>query len=242
MFTSVRCNRESGFTYKHPHIPDFMQAIILAGGLGQRLRPMTDYIPKPLMPLANIPLLEWQLLYLNRFGIRDVVVCAGYKADMIQRYLEQMGHDTVKVSREDQPLGTAGAIKNAAILIHDEFYVLNGDVISDIDARMIPVNHIAVVPLRTQYGILDIRDDRVVGFNEKAVLSGMWINAGIYHLESSILASLPERGDIERTLFPAWALNGMLGAAKFPDATWYSIDSFKDMAECAPLVKNIIQG
>lgn len=219
-----------------------MQAVILSGGRGQRLRPITDYVPKTLAPLADVPLLEWQLRYLAGFGIRDVVVCTGYKAEMIQNYLEQMGHDAVKVSREDEPLGTAGAVRNAAPLIRGEFYVLNGDVITDIDLQAIPVNHIAVVPLRTQYGVLELDGDRVVGFGEKERLSGMWINAGIYRFKPDVMDRLPEKGDIERTLFPDWAEAGGLGAARFPDAAWYSIDSFKDMEECAPLVEGIVRG
>ena len=219
-----------------------MQAVILAGGRGQRLRPITDYVPKPLTPLANVPLLEWQLRYLDRFGIRDVVVCSGYKTQMIENYLERMGHGRVAVSAEDEPLGTAGAIRNASDLIRGEFYVLNGDIITDIDMGAIPPNHIASVPLRTQYGVLELDGDRVAGFGEKAPLPGMWMNAGIYRLERDVLNRLPERGDIERTLFPQWAAAGGLGVARFPNARWHSIDSFKDMEECSPQVGYIIRG
>lgn len=219
-----------------------MQAVILAGGRGQRLRPITDYVPKPLTPLDNVPLLEWQLRYLDRFGIRDVVVCSGYKTEMIENYLDHMGHNSVAVSAEDEPLGTAGAIRNASALIRGEFYVLNGDIITDIDMGAIPPSHIAAVPLRTQYGVLELNGDRVSGFGEKATLPGMWMNAGIYRLDRDILDRLPERGDIERTLFPEWAAAGGLGAARFPDVRWHSIDSFKDIEECSPQVSDIIRG
>ena len=64
-----------------------LKAIILAGGRGKRLRPITDYVPKPLIPIKNIPIIEWQIRYLKKFGIREVIICTGYKADMIESYL-----------------------------------------------------------------------------------------------------------------------------------------------------------
>ena len=64
-----------------------MKAIILAGGRGKRLKPVTDYVPKPLVPIKNIPIIEWQIRYLKKFGINEVIICTGYKADMIESYL-----------------------------------------------------------------------------------------------------------------------------------------------------------
>ena len=64
-----------------------MKAIILAGGRGKRLKPVTDYVPKPLVPIKNIPIIEWQIKYLKKFGIKEVIICTGYKADMIESYL-----------------------------------------------------------------------------------------------------------------------------------------------------------
>ena len=216
------------------------QALILAGGRGERLRPITDYVPKPLVPLDNIPLLEWQLRYLQQFDIYDVVICAGYKTELIQNFLNRGGHSQVNISVESEPLGTGGAIKNAANYIHDEFYVLNGDIITDIDINLIKHNHIASVPLRTQFGTLNIKDDSIVEFNEKQIIKDRWINAGIYHFGTDVLKDLPIKGDIERTLFPAWAQKGKLKVAKFPNAKWYSIDSFKDLHKCSSHVRNMI--
>lgn len=218
-----------------------MQAIILAGGRGQRLRPITDYVPKPLAPLANIPMLEWQLRYLEKFGIADVVVCSGYKTEMISHFLERRRRGSAVVSAEDRPLGTAGAIKNASELIGgDEFVVLNGDVITDINLDSLQADSIAAVPLRTKFGVLDLSGDRVVRFGEKVSLPDTWMNAGIYRLGRGILDELPAEGDIERTTFPAWAGAGRLGVVRFPGARWYSVDSFKDMEECSRQVASII--
>ena len=218
-----------------------MQAVILAGGRGQRLRPITDYIPKPLAPLANVPILEWQLRHLERFKITDVVVCSGYKTDMISHYLDRRGRGSVAVSAEEEALGTGGAIRNASPLIDgEEFVVMNGDVITDIDIAMLRRNCIAAVPMRTKFGVLNLSGDRVTGFSEKAILPDMWMNAGIYRFGREVLDELPAKGDIERTLFPDWAASGKLGVARFPHARWYSVDSFKDMEECSGQVAGII--
>lgn len=219
--------------YPRIYTKNMVQALILAGGRGERLRPITDYVPKPLIPLNNTPLLELQLQYLKRFGISDVVVCTGYKTELIQHFLDRQGHSQVEMSVESEPLGTGGAIKNAADYIYGEFYVLNGDVITDIDMGLVKRNHIASVPLRTQFGTLDIRGDNIVEFNEKQTVKSVWINAGIYRFGQDVLDGLPPKGDIERTLFPAWARQGKLKVARFPDAQWYSIDSFKDLNECS---------
>lgn len=216
-----------------------MQAAILAGGRGKRLQPITDYIPKPLIPVANIPILEWQLRYLKDHDITEVVVCTGYKAEMIRNYLVRHHHDTVTVSVEDTPMGTGGAIKNAANLITgDEFIVLNGDVITDIAVSDLATNSIAAVPLRTTFGVLDLKGDKIVRFGEKTIISNKWMNAGVYRFEASVLDQLPVTGDLERTLFPKWAKDSQLGVTRFADARWYSIDSFKDIEECAEMIKD----
>ena len=91
-----------------------MKAIILAGGRGKRLKPITDYVPKPLVPINNIPIIEWQIKYLKKFGVDEVIVCSGYKTKMIENYLtmKDLGIK-IKFSVEKFPLGTGGAIKKA---------------------------------------------------------------------------------------------------------------------------------
>ena len=97
-----------------------MKAIILAGGRGKRLRPITDYIPKPLIPIKNIPIIEWQLRYLKKFGIDEVIICTGYKQEMIENHLNMKNIGIkIKYSIEKTPLGTGGAIKKAGEMIKD---------------------------------------------------------------------------------------------------------------------------
>ena len=89
-----------------------MKVIIIAGGKGKRLRPITDYVPKPLIPIKNISIIEWQIKYLKKFGISEIIICSGYKTKMIENYLnnKKLGIK-ITFSVEDKPLGTGGAIK-----------------------------------------------------------------------------------------------------------------------------------
>ncbi|HSG74252.1 MAG TPA: nucleotidyltransferase family protein, partial [Nitrosopumilaceae archaeon] len=132
-----------------------MQAVILAGGRGKRLKPITDYVPKPLVPLNNVPILEWQIRYLKKFGIKEFIICTGYKTDQIENFLKAKNNLGVKIqySVEKTPLGTGGAIKKIISLIKDKsFLVINGDVITNIDIKKLKlkINSIAAIPLKTK--------------------------------------------------------------------------------------------
>jgi len=215
-----------------------MDAIILAGGRGTRLKPVTDFIPKPLIPINNVPILEWQIRFLKKFKINNIIVCTSYKSEQIENFLrmkENFGL-RIKVSTEKKPLGTGGAIKKASKFIRSEnFLVLNGDTITNIPINQLK-NHqnvIASVKLHTKYGILETKDGFVIKFSEKKEIENIWMNAGIYYLSKSIIKDLPSVGDIEKTTFPKYAEQGKLRLVKFRDVLWYSIDSFKDLEECA---------
>ena len=222
-----------------------MKAIILAGGRGKRLKPVTDYVPKPLVPIKNIPIIEWQIKYLKKFGIKEVIICTGYKADMIESYLnmKKLGIK-IKFSIEKSPLGTGGAIKKAGKMINEKsFFVINGDTITNIDLRKLASkkNSIAAIELRTKYGILELESDKIINFKEKKEITDTWMNAGIYHLQKEILKKLPVKGDIEKTVFPDYAKKGLLDTIKFKNVEWFSVDSFKDMEECSVKVEKIIK-
>ena len=223
-----------------------MKAIILAGGRGKRLRPITDYVPKPLVPLNNIPIIEWQIRYLKNFRINEIIICTGYKAGMIQHFLSVKNNFGIKIkfSIEKTPLGTGGAIKQAGKLIKDKsFFVINGDTITNIDLKKLlkKPNAIAAIELRTKFGIMETKDDKVTRFREKKEITDVWMNAGIYHLQKEVLKDLPKKGDIEKTVFPEYAKKGLLNTIKFRNSKWYSIDSFKDIEECSLEVHKIIK-
>lgn len=222
-----------------------MKAIILAGGRGKRLRPITDYVPKPLVPIKNIPIIEWQIKYLKKFEITDVIICTGYKQELIENYLDskKLGIK-IKFSIEKTPLGTGGAIKKAGKLIKDKsFIVINGDTITNIDLKKLETkqNSVAAIELRTKFGVLETNDDKITKFKEKKEISNLWMNAGIYHLQKDMLKDLPTKGDIEKTVFPDYAKKKKLHIVKFRNVRWYSIDSFKDMEDCSVDIEKIIK-
>jgi len=222
-----------------------MKAIILSGGKGERLKPITDYIPKPLIPINNVPILEWQIRYLKKFGIKDIILSIGYKYDLIENFLKSKNLGaTITFSVEKSPLGTGGAIKKAGKFIKDKsFFVINGDTITNIDLRKLKskINSIAAIELRTRFGILVTKRDKVYRFNEKKEINDLWMNAGIYHLSKDIIKDLPIKGNIENTTFPKYAKKGKLNIVKFKNVKWYSIDSYKDMEECSTHVRKIIK-
>jgi len=222
-----------------------LKAIILAGGRGKRLNPITDFVPKPLVPIQNIPIIEWQIKYLKKFNVSEVIICTGYKTKMIENHfkLKKIGVK-IKYSIEKTPLGTGGAIKKAGKMIDDKsFFVINGDIITNIDLNKLrkKSNSIAAIELRTKYGILETDDEKIIRFKEKKEIPETWMNAGIYHLQKDILKELPVKGDIEKTLFPDYAKKGQLNTIKFKNTKWYSVDSFKDMEDCSLEIQKIIK-
>ena len=222
-----------------------LKAIILAGGRGKRLRPITDYVPKPLISIKNIPIIEWQIKYLKKFGISEVIICSGYKTEMIENYLKnkKLGIK-ITFSIENKPLGTGGAIKKAGKKIKDKsFIVINGDIITNIDLKklMKKENSIASIQLKTNFGILQTDKDKIIKFDEKKEIENLWMNAGIYHLNKESIKELPNVGDIEKTLFPDYAKKEKLSTIKFTNSKWYSVDSFKDMDECSLVIEKIIK-
>ena len=183
-----------------------MKAIILAGGRGKRLRPITDYVPKSLVPLKNTPIIEWQIKYLKEYGVNEVIICTGYKTKMIENYLGMKNLGVkIKFSIEKSPLGTGGAIKKAGKMINDKsFFVINGDTITNINLTKLAKkpNSIASIELQTKFGTLETNGNKISKFREKKEISDLWMNAGIYYLQKEILKDLPNKGDIEKTLFP----------------------------------------
>ena len=218
-----------------------MKAVILAGGFGKRLKPLTDQRPKPMIQVLNVPIIEWQLRWLRRFGVKNFVLCVGYMREQIFDHIGDGGRFDAKIeySIEEEPLGTGGALKNAYDLLaaQDSFLMLNGDVLTELDPTnlQLPGKHtIALVPLRSPFGIVELdRNSHVIGFIEKPEIQNKWINAGVYHFTQEVFKYLPENGNIEVTALPALANEGRLQAVKYSGVFWRSIDSHKDIEEAA---------
>ncbi len=225
-----------------------MYALVLAGGRGERLRPLTDDLPKPMVPLHERPILWHQARWLTAAGVTDIVFLAGYRWEAIRRYFgdgAELGF-RAHYSVEEKPLGRGGAIRMGMELVpmaETEVVVTNGDVVTKedlasihrrfLERRKSAPGHqatIMVVPFVSPYGVVEMDGSGVVtGFREKAEMP-YWINGGVYVLSRDIEGALPELGDHEDTTFPSLAAEGRLTAFK-SRAFWRSIDSFKDLKE-----------
>lgn len=219
-----------------------MKAVILAGGYGKRLRPLTDQMPKPMIEVLNLPIIEWQVKWLSGFGIKEFIICVGYMKEHIINHIGSGSRLGVKVGYavEEEPLGTGGALKNAEGLLsgQKEFFMVNGDILTNLDPNKLrdggSVHALALVPLRSPFGVVEVdKSSRVLGFVEKPKISDRWINAGVYHFTSEVFSYLPENGNIEVTALPALAKEGRLHGTRYEDIFWRSIDSHKDIEEAA---------
>jgi mannose-1-phosphate guanylyltransferase len=199
-----------------------VRAIVLVGGEGTRLRPLTYTTPKPLLPIANQPFLERQLTWLDRHGIDEVVLSLGYLPDaFVARFPDdRFGGLKLRYAVEDEPLGTAGGIRYAAEFagIDERFVVCNGDVLTTLDlTEMVRFHdahggeatiHLCRVDDPSAFGVVPTRSNgEVMAFVEKPPpgrVPSHWINAGTYVLEPSVLNRVPARltVSVERETFP----------------------------------------
>ena len=238
-----------------------MYALILAGGQGQRLRPLTDTLPKPMLPLHGQPILARQLAWLRRSaGVTDAVLLVGHLAHAVAEYFGGGDDDggggdrqycgvRIHYSRERQPLGRGGALRQGLTRLPDGYdepvIALNGDIVTD--APVAPLlrdyaarraanrDHLATiltVPMPSPYGIVDTDPAGLVaGFREKAPLPYA-VNAGVYILHPGIRKLLPAAGDHETSTFPALAAAGRMSAVPAGKSVfWRSIDSLHDLQE-----------
>ena len=196
-----------------------MTAVVLVGGPGTRLRPLTDDRPKSLVPVMNRPVMEHTIAYLKRFGIEDIVLTLSYLPDSIMQVFGDGSRYGARLvyCLEKEPLGTAGAVKNAEKYIDSTFVVLNGDIFTDLDLADMMTFHreqgaTATISLSwvedpSAFGVVETDNGRVKRFIEKpprAEATSHWINAGIYVLEPSVLGHIPDGQHymFEKGLFP----------------------------------------
>src|SRR5919202_2516264 len=226
-----------------------MKAVILAGGFGKRLRPLTDQRPKPMIEVLNKPIIEWQIKWFKKYGIKEIIICVGYLKEHIINYIGSGTRFGVRVGYavEDEPLGTGGALKNSQSLLgasmEDGFFLINGDILTDLDPNELrngAYAALALVPLRSPFGIVEIdKNSDVIGFVEKPEIKDRWINAGVYFLTREIFEYLPENGNIEVTALPVMAKQRKLKAVKYENSFWRSIDSHKDIEEAEKEIKAV---
>lgn len=216
-----------------------MKAVMLVGGFGTRLRPLTMTTPKPMLPLVNVPFLEIELQHLKEYGVDEVILSTGYLPDMFDEYFgdgSQLGIKLVHVT-EDEPLGTCGAVKNVELLLGDgPVIVCNGDILTDLDISELVACHIekgstvtialTQVEDPTAYGLVPLEEDGAIKkFLEKPSLDEVvtnLINAGTYVIDPAVFKDVPPNTNysFERQLFPGLLEKGapMFG---FPSESYW---------------------
>jgi len=220
-----------------------MRAIILAGGRGERLMPLTADRPKCMVEVAGLPIIAHQLRWLARHSVSDVAVSCGHLAFRIEDFVGDGTKFGLKVQYavEDQALGSGGGLRHAwqaAGWKDHPVIALNGDVITDLPINAMMDLHdelgssatMAVVPYVTQKGIVDLDEQfHVTAFREKPTLPYL-INAGIYVLDARVYRLLPQQGDCETDTWPQLAQMRQLRGFRIY-GRWISIDSVKDVTE-----------
>ena len=220
----------------------------MAGGLGKRLRPLTEDRPKILVEVCKRPILEWHIYWLKKYGFKDFILLLGHAKEKVFEVVGSGRRYGINVAYvvEDEPLGTGGAIKNAEPILRNEkwFLVINGDVVTDLNPLILvdtlkdgdAIASIALVHMRSPYGIVKLVNGYVKEFVEKPVLE-YTINAGVYVMTPKIFDYLPDKGDIETTTFPRLASEGKLKGYVYKDVMWKSIDTIKDLEECETMLR-----
>ena len=215
-----------------------MEAIVLAGGKGERLGEAAQGLPKPLVPVGGRPLMSYELERLGRAGVtRVAIACTAGQEEVFERELAGYGPEIVVVG-EPQPLGRGGGIRHAAQALGPErpVFAMNGDEIADVDFGALvdyhrergPAATIVVAPLPSAFGVVELAgDDTVEKFREAPRLPH-WVNAGIYVLEQEALDAFPERGDHETTAFPVLAEKGRLLAYRH-EGMWLTVNTPKEL-------------
>ena len=222
-----------------------MKALFLAGGMGTRLKPLTNDLPKPMVPVMGKPLLERSMLKFKDCGIDEIILSTCYKSQCIEEYFGDGANLGLKIhyACEDTPLGTGGAIKNAEEFFNDTFIIYYADILSDINIRdMIKfhkVKHAAVTIAVTQvenysaYGVIEYNEHLYAqSFIEKPKLSEIksnYINAGIYIFEPNILKEFPKSKavSLEREVYPLLLKKGYSIAVYKSEEYWIDIGTIE---------------
>ena len=224
-------------------------ALSIAGGRGERLRPLTDNRPKPMVEINGKPIIGYQVDWLRAQGVTDVVFLCGYKGEMIRQYFGDGSKHGISAhySFEDSPLGRGGALKQGLSLVPTDaknVLVVNGDIITNQPIAPIAELHeksnatgtMMLVPYPSQFGVVESNEQSVVTqFIEKGSLP-FWINAGVYLFDRQIESLLPDIGDHETTMFQELAKQGKL-SAYHSEMAWTSIESPKDLSDITDQIR-----
>ena len=219
-----------------------MKAVLLVGGAGTRLRPLTYVVPKCLLPVGGKPLLERTMRYLEGHGITEFVLCVAYLKKQIMdafRDGSALGFK-IQYAEADVPLGTAGQLRTAAGMLDETFLAMNGDIVTNLNVTKLVDTHrkmggVATIALKEfdvkiPYGHIVVDGaGKVTAFEEKPTLSYM-ANAGVYVMEPEVLEEIPSGkvASLETEIFPKLIAKGKTINSYFESAYWADVGSMAD--------------
>ena len=219
---------------------------MLGGGKAERLGDAAQGLPKPLVPVAGVPIAAYAVARLAAGGVtRVIVACRAGDEDAFVRSLAGQGAESEAVG-EEEPLGRGGGLRLAASRRQEEGPVLalNGDELLDVDFGALVAEHeesgaaatIVVAQVRSPFGVVQVEDDGTISGFREAPLLDHWVNSGVYVLGEDALALLPEEGDHEQSTFPQLAGDRRLHAHRH-DGVWLTVNTPKDLRRAAEFME-----
>lgn len=225
-------------------------AVLLVGGQALRLRPYTDDIPKCMVEIEGMPLIEWIFDWLKENGIENVVLGVAYKKEVIMNHIGDGSKFGLKVKYNDHSnahdTGDAFRLAIENCNVDDEhFLAMNGDELTDISLKNLyrfhrehsPIATIVSAPLKSPFGVIEVDENHTItDFKEKPVLSDKFVNAGIYIFSKDIRSYLPQNGRLEETTFVKLAKERKIKTFKY-FGFWSTLNTPKDLEEMRKAIK-----
>jgi len=229
------------------------KVVIMAGGLGTRLRPLTDDLPKPLLKVGSKPILETIIENFANYGFKNIIISVNYKADMIKHYFDDGSNFGVNIEyiEEDKRLGTAGALSFLKKEMNEPFFVMNGDLLTNINFEHLLDFHsfgnaIATMCVREYehqipYGVIQIKNNKIESIEEKPI-NKFFVNAGIYILSPKVLEFIPDNKFYDMPTLFQELINKQLNVLSFPiHEYWLDIGRIIDYEKANNEYSNIFK-
>ena len=221
-------------------------AVIIAGGRGERLKPLTDEMPKTLLPLGGKPILYWIVKWLKSFGVKKLVIGVAYKKELIRSFFEQNSDFGIDVQFSEHSIegGTAEGFKKAIKFVKDEnFVAMNSDELTNMNLGNLWEKHIksglsvtmALSYYKAKLSVAKIDpNDKVISIEYGRKIEEILVSIGIYVFNKSVFEEIPEVGSIEDTLFPSLSSKRKLGSYILSkDEEWVTVNNLKELAEAS---------
>lgn len=228
-----------------------LDAVIMAGGKGMRLRPLTDTVPKPLLPVGGKPIIKYNIDLLERYGIKNTKVSVNYLADKIREFFDSdTNQSDVNILEELIPLGTLGSITLAESFIHEDILVMNSDILTTIDLENFYLSYkqsgsdmaVAAIPYNVEipYGVMETDNNNIVSIKEKPTYT-YYANGGIYIIKKSLIEKLAKDQHLDTPDFISMLIEQGKKVTYFPVLNyWLDIGKHEDYIKAANDVKQLV--